>query len=85
MQENDTEDLVLGTVALLDDEDNLIVQSDPGVSDVYKSTGGIIQSATMAFRSPMSGIRKTYVNYGGSKGNIASNYLCIIRVERDDN
>lgn len=85
MQENDTEDIVLGTVAVLDDEDNLIVQSDPGVSDVYKSTGGIIQSATMAFRSPMSGIIKTYVNYGGSKGNIASNYLCIIRVERDDN
>lgn len=85
MQENDTEDIVLGTVAVLDGEDNLIVQSNPGVSDVYKSTGGIIQSATMAFRSPMSGVIKTYVNYGGSKGNIASNYLCIIRIERDDN
>ena len=83
--EDNTEDIVLGTVAILDDEDNVVVQSDSDVSEFYKSTGGIVQTATMAFRSPMSGTIKAYINYGGTKGNIPSDYLCITRVERDDN
>lgn len=85
LPENDTEDIVLGTVAVLDDKDNVVVQSDTSTSEVYRSTGGIVQAATMTFRSPMSGIIKTYINYGGTKGEYPSNYLCAIRVDRDDN
>lgn len=83
--ENSTEDIVLGTVAILDDNNNIVVQSDSSTSEVYKSTGGIVQCATLAFRSPMSGIIKAYVNYGGTKGEFASNYICAIKIDRDDN
>ena len=82
--ENDSEDIVLGSVVVLDNEDNVIAQSDTSTSEIYKSTGGIIQSAIIAFRSPLSGNIKTYVNYGGTKGEIPSNYLCVIRVDKDD-
>ena len=79
-----TDNITLGYVVITDDEDNVIAKSDTSVSSNYKSTGGLIQSGSLALRTPMNGIVRAYVNYSGTKGKFPANYMCAIEVNRDE-
>ena len=79
----DSGNVTIGSIALTDNSGNVIGRIG-GVSSSYSCTGGIIQSGTIVVRTPMNGIVKGFVNYGGSKGQVAANYMCAIEVDRDD-
>ena len=79
----DSGNVTIGSIALTDTSGNVIGRIG-GVSSSYSCTGGIIQSGTIVVRTPMNGIVKGFVNYGGSKGQVAANYMCAIEVDRDD-
>lgn len=83
MQASETVFTRLGSIALCDSEDNLISRMDTP-SDSFHSTGGLMQSGTLVIRTPINGIVRAYVNFGGSSGRLPAKHICAVEVDRDE-
>jgi len=81
--EDTTTNITLGYVAITNNS-NTVIAKTGSVSSTYTSTGGIKQSATLIVRTPMNGIVRGYLNYGGTKGKINATYMCAVEVDRDE-